>query len=145
MLNRLGRWLRAAGYDTAIAEQGSGDRDLLNRVAVEDRILLTRDRHLAAIAPRGVRLLLLSHGFMDEDARVLREKLRIDWVHAPFTRCLVDNAPLRPAESRQAEAVPEKARLGRSAVRVPSLRARVLAGQPCPTDGSPTRNLGGQA
>lgn len=109
MLNRLGRWLRAAGYDTAIAEQGSDDRELLNRAVAEDRVLLTRDRHLAAIAPNRVRLVLLGHGSMDEDARVLRETLGIDGRNAPFTRCLVDNAPLDPAGPRQGEAVPAKA------------------------------------
>lgn len=109
MLRGLGRWLRAAGYDTAIAEEGSSDRDLLSRAAAEDRVLLTRDRHLAAIAPKNVRLVLFSHGSMDEDACALRETLGIDWRRAPFTRCLIDNALLRPTEACQAEAVPEKA------------------------------------
>src|SRR3977135_3678526 len=46
MLTRLGRWLRAAGYDTAIAENGMPDAALIARCVAEDRILLTRDRHL---------------------------------------------------------------------------------------------------
>ena len=33
MLLRLGRWLRAAGYDTAIAEGGMEDPALIARVA----------------------------------------------------------------------------------------------------------------
>ena len=110
MLGRLGRWLRAAGYDTAIAEEGASDRAILLLCAEEDRVLLTRDRHLAATAPKRVRAVLLTGGAMDEDARHLRAALGIDWMHAPFTRCLVDNHPLRPAEPDEAGRAPEKAR-----------------------------------
>jgi hypothetical protein len=47
MLRRLGRWLRAAGYDAVIAAGGLPDRALAARCAKEDRILLSEDRHLA--------------------------------------------------------------------------------------------------
>ena len=50
MLHGLGRWLRAAGYDTVIAKGGIPDRELARRCAGEDRILLTKDRHLATAA-----------------------------------------------------------------------------------------------
>ena len=53
MLARLGRWLRAAGYDTAIAEGGMPDTALIARCVTEPRVLLTRDRHLAAVAADG--------------------------------------------------------------------------------------------
>jgi uncharacterized protein len=42
MLRGLGRWLRAAGYDTLIAERGLADRVLARRCAEEDRVLLTK-------------------------------------------------------------------------------------------------------
>jgi uncharacterized protein len=48
MLRGLGRWLRAAGFDTVIAEQRLPDRVLARRSAEEDRVVLTKDRHLAA-------------------------------------------------------------------------------------------------
>ena len=48
MLRGLGRWLRAAGYDTVIAGGGIPDRALAARCAEEDRVLLTKDRQLAA-------------------------------------------------------------------------------------------------
>ena len=47
---RLGRWLPAAGYDAAIAEVGLPDAALIARCAGERRVLVTHDRHLAAIA-----------------------------------------------------------------------------------------------
>jgi uncharacterized protein with PIN domain len=48
MLRGLGRWLRAAGYDTVIAKGGLPDRTLAERRTEEDRVLLTKDRDLAA-------------------------------------------------------------------------------------------------
>src|SRR5438552_16487356 len=47
MLGSLARWLRFMGYDTAYPEPGP-DRMLVERVRSEDRILLTRDKELAA-------------------------------------------------------------------------------------------------
>ena len=49
MLVGLGRWLRIAGYDTAIADCGRRDRDLVEHAHAENRVLLTRDRRLVEI------------------------------------------------------------------------------------------------
>lgn len=99
MLARLGRWLRAAGYDTAIAEGGLGDAEIIARCIAEDRTLLTRDRHLAAIAQCRVSVVRLADTTLTAQAHALRAGLdiaglEIDWQHAPFSRCLVDNTPL---------------------------------------------------
>ena len=84
MLHGLGRWLRAAGYDTVIAEGGIPDRELARRCAGEDRILLTKDRHLATAA--GIAPVVLVKGkSIGETARALRTALDIDWEHAPFS------------------------------------------------------------
>jgi uncharacterized protein len=48
MLTGIGRWLRAAGYDTVIAAGGASDADLLAQARAESRVLLTCDRGLAA-------------------------------------------------------------------------------------------------
>ena len=83
MLARLGRWLRAAGYDTAIAESGLADTGIIAQCAAEGRILLTRDRHLAEIGTaRGVRVLRLSETAVERQARTLRQSLGIDWQHS---------------------------------------------------------------
>ena len=109
MLHGLGRWLRAAGYDTVIAEGGIPDRELARRCAGEDRILLTKDRHLATAA--GIAPVVLVKGkSIGETARALRTALDIDWEHAPFSRCIVDNRPLEPAPSYLATEVPERSR-----------------------------------
>ena len=111
MLARLGRWLRAAGYDTEIAAGGLPDRVLVAHCAAERRVLLTRDRHLAEVATlRRVPVLRLAAGTVEEQARALRIALSIDWQHAPFTRCLIDNAPLAPAPPDMAAQVPASSR-----------------------------------
>ncbi len=106
MLGRLARYLRAAGYDTALAENGETDAALLRRAHDEGRRFLTCDRlvfeHKAA---QGVALLLPA-GDLDILAKVLRERAGVDWLHRPFTRCLVDNAVLAAAGGEHAERLP---------------------------------------
>ncbi len=110
MLWGLGRWLRAAGYDTATAAQGLADGELLRRAGVEGRVLLTRDRALAARAGADVVVVALGSEDLDAGARELRARLGIDWLRAPFTRCLVDNAALVPASNDARRDLPPKAR-----------------------------------
>lgn len=86
MLSRLGRWLRAAGYDTAIAEGGLSDAEIVARCAAEGRILVTRDRHLGAHAQARVHVIRLAEDSTETQARSLRAALGIDWNYAPFTR-----------------------------------------------------------
>ncbi|HEX2151343.1 MAG TPA: Mut7-C RNAse domain-containing protein [Stellaceae bacterium] len=110
MLLRLGRWLRAAGYDTAIGEGGMDDGALIASCAAESRVLLTRDRRLAARAEACIPVLRLVEDKIDDQARVLAAALGIDWQHAPFTRCVVDNAVLDPAPPEAAADVPPRSR-----------------------------------
>jgi uncharacterized protein len=110
MLKGLGRWLRAAGYDTVIAAGGLADRDLARRSLAEERVLLTRDRHLAALAGRGARVVLVDGENLDASARALKRTLGIDWQHAPFTRCLLDNTPLAAAPPERVAEVPQSPR-----------------------------------
>jgi uncharacterized protein with PIN domain len=45
MLVRLGKWLRAAGYDTKIATPHQTDQMILEEALGEKRYLVTRDSH----------------------------------------------------------------------------------------------------
>ena len=109
MLDRLGRFLRAAGYDTEIADDSVDDRDLVARAAREARVLLTCDRALAErTAARGA-VVLPANG-VDAQARALKRALDIDWELAPFTRCLVDNARLRTAGADEIARLPPRTR-----------------------------------
>jgi uncharacterized protein with PIN domain len=125
MLGGLARWLRAAGYDTLLAEGLWPDRDLVDRCARDDRILLTKDRRLVLIAREAVPVLLLASRNIDGDARELREVLGVDWQHAPFTRCLVDNPLLTAAEPGDAERVPPTSRSLASPLRLCPTCARL--------------------
>lgn len=124
MLRGLARWLRAAGHDTAVAGSGLDDCALLQRSAAEERVLLTKDRHLAAIAaPTPV--VLLNGDDLDGYARALRDALGLDWCHAPFTRCLLDNAPLVPAGPQDAWRMPAASRAAGDPLRLCPVCGRV--------------------
>lgn len=109
MLQRLGRWLRAAGFDTAIAAPGSEDRALVAQANAEKRWLITRDRHLARFRNGDGRIVLLNANETTELAAELTARFGIDWLHQPFSRCLDCNTPLLPATPAQLERVPQTA------------------------------------
>src|SRR3989442_3966664 len=91
MLGSLARWLRFMGYDTAYPEPGP-DRALIERVRLEDRILLTRDKELAGRVSRAVQI--RSDDLEEqtpEGAQVLPLRL-ID----PLSRCSLCNELLLP-------------------------------------------------
>jgi uncharacterized protein with PIN domain len=111
MLARLARWLRAAGHDTALIDQGAGDARLIELCAREDRTLVTRDRRLADRAKAKVRTLLLSEDHLDDQARRIARALDLDWTHAPLTRCMIDNTPLEPAGAAELARMPGRTRL----------------------------------
>jgi len=108
MLARFARWLRAAGHDTVLAEPGTSDDALLARAGAEDRLLVTKSRELAGRA--GSRGVLIRGESADEEAMSLSAKVPADWRLAPFTRCVMDNAELRPARPEELARLPERAR-----------------------------------
>jgi uncharacterized protein with PIN domain len=110
MLARLARLLRAAGEDTALAPCGAGDRELLTLAASEGRRILTRDRRLAERAG-GLGRWLAADSVMGQ-ADELAHAEPIDWRTGRYTRCLMDNAPLRPASADELAGIPESARSG---------------------------------
>jgi uncharacterized protein with PIN domain len=117
MLKGIGRWLRAAGYDTAIAASSTSDDDLLAQARAEDRVLVTCDRRLAGRGAPGA-VVLLSREGLDHAAVELREHLGIDWLHAPFSRCLLDNALLQEAPPAALARLPERTRQGAGPITV---------------------------
>jgi uncharacterized protein with PIN domain len=110
MLAGLARWLRAAGHDTLIAAPAAADADLIATCGAEQRVLVSRDRRLIARAQAAIPAVLLAGKSLDEDARQLATVLGLDWTDAPFTRCLIDNSVLRPANETERLNVPERSR-----------------------------------
>lgn len=121
MMHGLGRWLRAAGYDTVLVAPGTTDAAMLDQAAAEGRLLLTRDRHLSERrAAARVELVRLTAERLDAMALELGRRLGLDWLHAPFQRCLMDNAPLLPAEPADRARLPPPAQaMGDAVMRCP--------------------------
>lgn len=107
MLGRLARWLRAAGHDTLLAEGTETDRDLLARARAERRILLTRDRRFTQRQGAAGHVVLIEGGKIADQARDLKRRLGLDWLRAPFSRCMMDNARLRPATAAETAGRPD--------------------------------------
>lgn len=107
MLARLARLLRAAGYDTYLAAAGEPDAELIKTARREGRILVTRDKRLAAAAEESV---IVEGWGVDAEAHALSRAAVLDWEFAPFSRCVVDNAHLRDATDEELASLPSRAR-----------------------------------
>ena len=122
MLGRLARWLRAIGYDT-VYDESLHDRALVEIANREDRVLLTRDRHLLReLRPR--RAVEITADAPLDQLQSLVTALDLPLPDDLFRRCLVCNTPL--------DEVPE----AEAAVLLPPA-ARALPGpvRRCPTCG----------
>lgn len=108
MIQRLGRWLRAAGYDTVIAKGGQDDYWLLRQAIDEGRFLITRDRELAQHRRAKGTVIYIEADTLEQSAAELSGQLPIDWLMAPFSRCMTCNTPLIDATPKQIRALPLK-------------------------------------
>jgi len=116
MLQRLGRWLRAAGYDTVIATDAEPDYYLLRQAIEQDRLLVTRDRELSQHRSARDNVILLDCDSLEECAEELSRQVDIDWHHNPFTRCMVCNTLMSDATPEQLQNAPEDIRASTDAV-----------------------------
>jgi len=92
MLGKLAKWLRLLGYDTAY-NPAWDDAAIVRLARAEGRVILTRDRELAA--RRGVRALLLVSDQLEEQMAQIMNELHLPPAEAG-TRCSICNAPLEP-------------------------------------------------
>jgi hypothetical protein len=89
---RLARWLRVLGFD-CVHDQHSDNARLLKAALQDDRVILTRDRSLAALALARRILCLEETDPLDQLRTVVRRmglELRSERL---FRRCSVCNAP----------------------------------------------------
>lgn len=110
MLGKLGKWLRAAGHDTLIAEEKVTDRRILEIALSENRLLITRDRHFLQMKRAAPLLHYLKGNDFSSCMEELKQQLSIDWLHAPFSRCLTCNTPLEKVTEPPAEQIPQRIR-----------------------------------
>lgn len=95
MLGRLARWLRALGFDTTYSPD-IDDHDLVALANREQRILLTRDRHLITFLRPNQGLLLQTGRPLAQLDRVARN-FGLSPTDDLFNRCLMCNSRLRAA------------------------------------------------
>jgi uncharacterized protein with PIN domain len=116
MLKRLGRWLRAAGYDTLIQENGGADHLMLQVARRDGRLLITRDRKLMEFRNAADTVVLLHGNSLQECIDELTGRLQLNWLYQPFSRCLMCNTVLVEADAEAWNRLPRESRL-----RVPKL------------------------
>lgn len=94
MLKNLVSWLRILGYDTIY--WSGDDKEVLSVAEVENRIILTMDRGLAATAARkGFKVLLFYENDVSSILARMSHELGLSLSFDPkFTRCPICNHPL---------------------------------------------------
>src|SRR3954471_6009201 len=103
MLGRLARWLRVLGYDTAY-DASLDDRMLVELANREDRVLLTRDRHLLREL-RPQRAIEITHDAPLDQLAALVDELGLPAPDELFRRCLLCNTPLDDVADAEAAAL----------------------------------------
>jgi uncharacterized protein with PIN domain len=109
MLGGLAKWLRAAGYDTYYAREGTdiSDRSLTQRALVERRALLSSDVGFLERRPvrnGNVEFLRVPHLPLEEQLRMVVE--HFDLTRRP-SRCMECNGELKTVEPEEvSELVP---------------------------------------
>lgn len=100
MLERLARWLRVLGYDVESANlAGSETETLLTRAASQGRIILTRNHRFAAPGPAGDAVLVEPSAPLEQLSQLIA-RLGLSEPWRLFTRCLICNGALGPAQDR---------------------------------------------
>ena len=116
MLQRLGRWLRTAGYDTEIVTDGRDDYEILKQARMENRILLTCDQALTEYRGADEHVVLLETGSFDELAKQVSQECQVNWQFQPFTRCMSCNTALQEADEIQRKTIPDDVKQNRNEV-----------------------------
>jgi uncharacterized protein with PIN domain len=109
MLSRLCHYLRAAGYDTLLAQNGTSDAELLQLCRAEGRHFLTQDKLVCEHKAARAVALILPHVSLTNLAALLTENYQLDWLSQSFTRCLMDNTLLVAADEAAQARAPEDA------------------------------------
>lgn len=107
MLARVGRWLRAAGYDTLIVQDNISDKEIMTWAVRDNRFLLTRDRHFLEMSDDHDLVIWLAGNTLHECIEEMNKRLPIDWLLSPFSRCLICNTILIESPFEARKSIPE--------------------------------------
>ena len=97
-LAKLAKYLRLLGFDTLYYNRIEDDT-LICIANEQDRTILTKDR---ALCERCERCYLVKGKKLKEQLQEVLEKFGLH-IEAPFSRCMVDNAPLEVVEKKEVE------------------------------------------
>ena len=100
-LQRIARWLRAAGHDTLISNTANVDYALLRQAIDDDRLLITRNKLLTEHRRAKDHVILIDAKTLHNCARELSQQIKLEWQCRPFSRCLVCNTPLLITSQQQ--------------------------------------------
>ena len=117
MLKKLGQWLRIAGYDVSMLPDGTDDRELIKLSRNEKRLLLTRDRKITEFKESSHMVVLLECDDLEDCVADLNNKLDIDWLYRPFSRCSNCNSLLVEADRAEIQRLPDDVRNGATMTR----------------------------
>lgn len=109
MLSQLCHYLRAAGYDVLLAQNGASDAELLQLCHAEGRHFLTQDKLVSEHKAARDVALILPHANLNHLAALLTENYQLDWLSQSFTRCLMDNTLLVAADEAGLARAPDDA------------------------------------
>ena len=111
MLARPGRWLRMFGYDTVIAKESQTDDELITLAKEQDRIILTRDKTLAAKTEgsKAVKTIYIEERTPDKQLEEIVHSLKLEISFPENTRCSQCNGELEvTTKEKVKDLVPEK-------------------------------------
>ena len=101
MLQSLATWLRLLGYD-CIAGRGLFGRRLLEQCLAQNRVFLTRNRHLSDSLPRQLlercRISIVASERLPDQLREVVNRYSLQTGQYVFTRCTECNVPLGRAD-----------------------------------------------
>jgi hypothetical protein len=92
MLGSLARWLRFMGHDTTYPK-ALEDRELIAKAREQERVLLTRDKELAARFDGAVHV---RSDVLEDQIREVAAAVSLRIVD-PLSRCAACNTPIEPA------------------------------------------------
>jgi len=109
MLGKLGRWMLLLGYDV-VYFRGTKDEELIELAKRENRILVTRDTHLALEKYPEHSLLIKTIHFWEQLKKIV-EEYPLDFSETFLSRCSHCNVELEKLEREAAlPELPEKVR-----------------------------------
>lgn len=98
MVGKLARWLRILGIDVAYSNTYEDD-EILRLAEIEGRVILTRDRPLAARARKSPCLLIKSDHYKEQVQQVVRTFGLTEF--QIFSRCIECNSLLKDVDKEE--------------------------------------------